>query len=479
MEGMKRMGKLTIGFAGLNFSNFAAEEYGVFPKAKSVLGQLARNWDFNLVSADTTIQTSDETEALCRQFEDAKVDFVLVQSSSFSMGDVFLPLGRMQKPLGLWALREPSFEGQNPLNSFTGFHMLTSIAREYITERVLPIKWFFGDPESSLFQRRLKLSIQSLSALKKLRGTRVALVGDIAPTFYQLTYDTKHIEKRLGVIVEQIPITKVFAKTGGYSQTLLSDLTIEMKKRAARIDVSDEWMNQTSRVVLALRDVALMGEYDALALRCFPEFQNEMDGLGPCAAVGWLNETGLPVACEGDVMSALSMLVLNLLSNQPTTVFDMAAIDIENGLAQLWHCGASPPSLADEQGQSLIYHPTLDRASPQGAKPHGTSSDLLVAPGPVTVFRFTPKADKAFIMLADSVKGPTRGYNGSRAWLSNFRIKGERMGILDLIETITFNGLPQHYPMVHGDWNDVLHELIAWSGIEALEKVEYRDYLVS
>ena len=82
-------------------------------------------------------------------------------------------------------------------------------------------------------------------------------------------------------------------------------------------------------------------------------------------------------------------------------------------------------------------------------------------------------------MSADAVKGPTRGYNGSRAWLNNFRIKGETLGILDLIETITFNGLPQHYPIVLGDWNDALHELMAWSGIEALEIVKYRDYLVS
>ncbi|NIV39645.1 MAG: hypothetical protein GWN58_62625, partial [Anaerolineae bacterium] len=86
----------------------------------------------------------------------------------------------------------------------------------------------------------------------------------------------------------------------------------------------------------------------------------------------------------------------------------------EERLVQLWHCGPTAASLADEAGQRITYHPTLDRASPPDKAPSGTSSDLVLAPGPATIVRFTPAADRAFLMSADIVEGPTRGYDGSR-----------------------------------------------------------------
>jgi L-fucose isomerase-like protein len=225
--------------------------------------------------------------------------------------------------------------------------------------------------------------------------------------------------------------------------------------------------------------VAIEGEYNALALRCWPEFQSEMGGIGPCAAVSWLNDTGLPTSCEGDVLSAVSMLALHFLTGEPTTLLDLVAVLEEEGLIQLWHCGPTPASLADQTGQRITYHPTLDRASPPDKPPSGTSSDLVLAPGPATIMRFTPAADQAFLMSADIVEGPTRGYDGSRGWLANLRINKEPSDVSDLIETIAYYGLPHHYPLALGDCGAAFRELAAWAGIGLLERVPYRDYLVS
>ncbi|NIV39644.1 MAG: hypothetical protein GWN58_62620, partial [Anaerolineae bacterium] len=65
-----------------------------------------------------------------------------------------------------------------------------------------------------------------------------------------------------------------------------------MTARATEVAVGEDWMERTGRIVLTLRDVANEGDCNALALRCWPEFQSEMGGIGPCAAVSWLNDTG-------------------------------------------------------------------------------------------------------------------------------------------------------------------------------------------
>ncbi len=473
------MGKLSVGLVGAYFPNFAAEQYRVYPRAVAALRRLATEWNFDLVAVEAGVQTVEQAETARRRLEDAGVDFVLIQASSFATGDVFLPLAQMDVPLGLWAVPEPSLEGEIPLNSFCGLNIVTSITRVNLRERRFPFKWFYGDVDDDWFRRRLGLTVQALTALKQLRQARIALVGDVAPGFFNLTYEPEGIETRLGVQVEQVALDEVFKRVKGYEAPRVSALAAEIAERATEVAVSEKWMERTGRIVLALRDVADDGGYNALALRCWPEFQSELGGIGPCAAVAWLNETGLPTSCEGDVLGAASMLTLQLLSGGPTTLMDLVAVLEDQGLIQLWHCGPAPASLADQAGQRLTHHPTLDRASPPGTPPSGVSSDLVLAPGPATVMRFTPAADRAFLMSVDVVEGPTRGYDGSRGWLANLHINEEPSDVPDLIETISYHGLPHHYPVALGDWGDVFRELAAWAGIEVLKKAPYRDYLVS
>jgi len=158
---------------------------------------------------------------------------------------------------------------------------------------------------------------------------------------------------------------------------------------------------------------------------------------------------------------------------------DLVALLEEEQLIQLWHCGPGPASLADSAGQSLTYHPTLDRASPPDKPRSGVASDIVLAPGPATVLRFGAGAESAFLWEADVVEGPTRGYAGSRGWLGNLRIGGEPAGVRDLIETIACYGLPHHYPLALGELGDAARELAAWAGIPVLARVAYSDYLGS
>ena len=473
------MEKLGVGLVGAYFPNFAAEQYGVYQRAVAALEELAAEWDFDLVVVEAGVQTAEQAEMARRQLEDAGIDFVLVQASSFALGDVILPLARMDIPLGLWAVPEPLLEGEIPLNSLAGFNLFSSIIRLHLRERSVPFKWFYGQADDVRFRRRLRLTVQALAALKRLSQARIALVGDVAPTFYNLGYDAAAIEARLGVKIEQRQIDDIFSLAKGYSTERVTTVVEEMKAGACEVLVTDSWLERTGRVYLALRELADEGGYDALAVRCWPEFQEELAGIGPCAAIAWLNETGIPTACEGDVPGALSMLALHCACEEPVTMTDLVAITEEQGLVQLWHCGPAPPGFADEEGQRLTYHPTLDRAKPPDAPRSGVSSDLVFAPGPATILRFSQTADAMFLMSADVVKGPTRGYDGSRGWLTNFQMDGETLSIPDLMETIVYYGLEHHYPLAQGDWADVFHEMGGWIGMQMLQKVSYKDYLVS
>jgi hypothetical protein len=473
------MNRLTIGLVGAYFPNFDALKLGVYERSKEEMRLLARNLDFDLIAVESGVQSQEDAESAARQLAAAGVDFVLVQASSFSLGDLILPLAGVGTRLGLWFLPEPSFEGEIPLNSLTGFNLFASILRLHLKETAPPFKWFYGMPDSSRFQRRLMLSVRALGALKRLRSTRVGVIGGPAPTFFNLDYDAQAIARRLGVEIEVLPIEEIFRRFGSYTTSQVDDLVQAMRARAASVQVTGQWLADTARVVLALRDVAEEGAYNTLAVRCWPEFQSELGGLGPCAAVAWLNEIGLPTSCEGDVPGAISMLAAQAISRAPVTMTDLVALSEDEELILMWHCGPSPASWADEAGQALTYHPTLDRASPPDAPRSGVASDLVFAPGPVTVARFSQSAASLLLMSAEVMEGPSRGYPGSRGWLGRLRMQGDPLSIPDLIETMAYYGLEHHYPLARGDWTGAFSELASWTGIKVLDKIPYRDYLVS
>ena len=473
------MDKLKIGLAGAFFANFDALKLGVYEQSKQELRELAGGLGFELIAVDRPVQTQEEARAAADQLTAAGVDFLLVQSSSFSMGDVILPLVDVKARLGLWFLAEPAYDGDIPLNSFTGFNLFASIIRLHLKEKKRTFKWFFGPAAAPRFRRRLEVTVRALAALKQLGQTRIGLIGGAAPTFLNLEYDAPAIARRLGVQVEEQPMKAVFERVDRYPDSQVAEVVQAISSAASDIQVTPRWLERTGRVYLALRELADEGHYAALGVRCWPEFQSQLGGLGPCAAVSWLNETGLPASCEGDVLGAISMLAAYYVSRAPVTLTDLVALAESEGLVQMWHCGPSPVSWADEAGQALTYHPTLDRASPPDAPKSGVSSDLVFAPGPVTIARFSQAADRLLLMSAEVVPGPSRGYAGSRGWLGNFRMAGQPLAIPDLIETISYYGLEHHYPLARGDWSDAFQELAAWTGIEVLQKMDYQDFLIS
>jgi L-fucose isomerase-like protein len=472
------MAKLKVGLISAYFPNFDALKLGVYERSREELRALADRLDFELVAVEQGVQSQEEAVQAARQIEANGVDFLLIQASSFALGYVVLPLVEVNARLGLWFLPEPSFEGEIPLNSLAGFNLFASIIRLHLKDRHLPFKWFYGTPTSPQFERRIEITIRALSALKELSQTRIGLIGGPAPTFLNLDYDAEAIAARLGVQINAHPMEDVFGRVEGYPEAKVAGMVEAMTARAAEVRVTGNWLARTARVSLALQDLASKGGYSALGVRCWPEFQSDLGGLGPCAAVSWLNETGLPTSCEGDVPGAISMLAAYHISRAPVTMTDLVAIDDQSGLVHMWHCGPSPASWADSAGQALTYHPTLDRANSPDTPRSGLSSDLVFAPGPVTIARFSQSADEMLLMSAEVVEGPSRGYAGSRGWLGHLRMNGQPLSIPDLIETMAFYGLEHHYPLARGDWTGVFCELASWTGIQVLDRVAYRDFLV-
>lgn len=469
-----------IGFAGLYFSNFQAKEHRVFEESMKTLRGLSETIGFELVARPEVIQDLAVAQEAADVLAGEGIDFLLLQASSLMLGDIIEVFGRASERVGFWVVPEPRLTGELPLNSLTGFNLGVSILRKRFPER--PVKWFYGSPDGNeAFVDRLRVTLRGLRALKNLDGSRIGIMHDVVPTFLNLTYNAEALKRRLGVVVDSIPLGDVFARYRTAEKDDRNDrpdaIEGEMRKAATKIRVPRAEVRKSAVITDAVLSISSERDIDALAIRCWPEFQSELHA-APCASVSYLNDHGLITSCEGDLPGAISMLAARHISGLAPTMNDPVALDMDENLIQMWHCGPGPVSWADDDGQTLDWHHTLNRRVPEGEAKYGVSSDISFKPGAVTILHVAGDASSLFVVEGEVVSGPSKPYPGSGGWIGNLRCNGCDVTAADFLENISIYGFEHHYPIMRGHHEAAIREFASWAGIEVLEVHQANTYVV-
>jgi len=477
------MQKLKIGIASCVQPSFWGSVKNLFRvKYLPEIEELARVLDFELIVWRDDIITEKDGAAACEFFNGEKADFVLLQCTTFPGGAVITPFARSLSRLGLWAIPECTAHGAIPLNSFCGVNMLSSILGQYMDAK-RPVKWFYGETGSSMFLDRFKVTLGALRGLKKLRGSRTALVGGIAPGFTDMAFDERKSMAKLGAYVDRLPeFGDIKERALSYKQEEITPVIEDFVKNAANVNCQDD-MDATARLYKAFEDLILQNGYDAIAIGCWPKYRRDF-GIVVCGIIGQLLEKGYIAACEGDVDSMLSMLMLKSIAGENTPdimpmLMDLSDLDFNDNSALFWHCGSSPLCFADPQGMSLNCHYKPGRNAP-GADPTpvGTVSDMYFRSGPVTIARFTWEYENMLLLTGEFFDKPhNRGFDGSRGWMRELCLAGKPVDAGDLMNTILTARYQHHYPIIAGNYQNEVMEAMAWLDIMPVEPVKYELYL--
>lgn len=471
------MEPLKIGLVGVTQANFQGNKEAFFRSSIDSLKAFSRQMGFELYVYPAFLVTGEDAVKARGALEDQKVDFLLIQCSSFAAGEIIIKLARIPCAIGLWGIPESSLKGSNfvdSTNSFCCMNMYGSIIARYLKEYAIPYKWFYGDPEGVLFKERFEITVGALSAIKRLRRSKVALVGGIAPGFNDLYYDERLGQKRLGIEIERNHEFEDIRKRAFSYKA--EDLHSEMELFAcgySKIDASRQSVEVCARYYKAYYEFAREYGYDALAISCWPKIQT--DTLA-CAVIGKLNGHGIPASCEGDLPGVVSMLLQSAIADQPGTLMDLASFDEADQSILLWHCGPAPECYADCAGACLTYsyQPDVNK----NVQKYGLIHDLVLKPQPVTVMRITGEWDRMFLMDGQVINRDKKDSpDGSRGWVGNLRLNRKEISVRDLVNTILVTGFEHHYPLIAGDITEKLMEVAAWLGIKPLTQVDYQAYM--
>jgi len=474
--------RLKIGLVSASQLSFYGDKKGVYARSSQKLTSLSNEIDFDLYVYPNTVITADDAYMAVAALADEKVDFVLLQCTSFSAGSLAPIFARIKNAfLGLWAIPEFAQEGAVPFNSFCGINMFSAIIGHYLKDYNIPIKWFYGDVEDRLFADRFSITVRALTAIKKIKSSRVALIGGVAPGFDDLYDDERNIIKRLdGIKINRLhEYSEIRDRAVKYSDEQVKPIMEELIRDSVSVHPKAlPLMEVNARFSMAYDDFIKDYGYDGIAISCWPKFQDEFK-YSVCSVVAGLNDKGTATACEGDLTSAISMLILKYLSNDITTLMDLSAFDAADDTVLMWHCGPTSKRYCSSQGYTLDLNysgmPHEEGCSvPNGC---GVTRNMVFAPGDVTIARLTGECDKMFLAQGSFLGDTKKSFYGSRGWMGNLKLNTKDIGALDFVNTILVQRFQHHFPMVLGDYSKEICEVMSWLGLAPVKAVEYKDYM--
>lgn len=236
-------------------------------------------------------------------------------------------------------------------DSFCGKLSITDVFRQYgITFTAL--KPHTVRPGSEAFRRNIDEFDRTCRVVDGVRGMVIGALGARTTPFKTVRIDEVALQRH-GITVETFDMSDIFlrmkavnAGNGAYAAKAEA-----MRNVAAWDGVPERSFENLVRLGVTLDTLKEEARFDAFAIRCWTEIQQEM-GISPCVAMGMLNEDGAASACEVDIGSAVAMRALHLASYQPVGLLDWNNnYEDEENKCILFHCGPLPASMMEGKGR--------------------------------------------------------------------------------------------------------------------------------
>jgi len=222
-----------------------------------------------------------------------------------------------------------------------------------------------------------------------------------------------------------------------------------VKGQVGSVTATDDAGITAMQVYVALRDTLREQSLTAAAVGCYPHLMGKV-----CLGISLLAEEGIPVACEGDVNNAVSMVMLAELTGGPVHNTDLLdPIPAENAIV-FSHCGNGGFSLAPSHAQIVL--------APVRLMDSGVAALFPARPGPVTLVNLVATlSGYKLAMLLGEATDTDMIFPGNPL---RVRFKSDYRRILDWIVE---EGLGHHWMAGYGDVRRPLTDLVKMLGCES------------
>ncbi len=404
---------------------------------------LQNNW--LVCGPQQVVVDSQQLDSALAEMDQQRPQILIIQIGTFPDGEVPLSIAeRYHVPVIVHSLPEPEIDRRIAINSLCGANLTTFT----LTEMGIPHKAIHGSINKAGVKIQMSAYIRAGLTLAAIRGSRMGLIGFRAPGFYPCIFDELLIRRTFGLAIDHISLSEVV-------------LNLQKgEKRAAPVntfarieggELPDQAIASIERYYGALSSVLAASGKRLFAIKDWPEIMGLEDPGGIWPGLGWLLDEGYLLAPEGDVNAALTMGVLNGLSESLPFFADISAWDDDESALALWHYGGAP-SLASDAGEIRYGE-------------EGREVQFTLKPGRATLVRIGYHHG-AFRILAIGVEVMQKKVNLRRAgaW-----VKTVHQPAGEVVQRMLDDGWEHHVVLTYGDIVPELRALARFTGIPLVE----------
>ena len=323
----------------------------------------------------------------------------------------------------------------------------SALAVGALREAGKPVRLIHGPPDDAATVSEFLVGVRAAFAFTRVRQSRIGVVGGLFPNLVSCRYDTTRVRERVGAELVAIAVDEVRSRMREAADDPDEMDPVLSRCRLATVKASEQTLRCGVALHLAMKRLAEERGLDAFALECWSGMPQAL-GINPCLG---LFEDDYILACEGDVMLAVSLLMAESIAGSRIGAADVLELDVENVLTLL-HCGGPASSAVDDdvilddspEARSFGFETATCRPKP--------------APGPVTLLRW-------YGMDCDHMhvaRGDLLGFDRTAGLAVSIKLKGERREFID-------HCLGNHYLIVPGDITRELSIFCNWMNVELLE----------
>lgn len=389
-----------------------------------------------------------QVDAVVQAFLAAGVDALFVPHCDFGCEEV---VGQLAKRLGvpvlLWGNRDPlpDYPGGKDRDTQCG----TLASSKSLQRYGVPFSYILNsDVNGPQLQKGFEDFCAVANVVRRFRGMRILLAGGRPQAFLSVICNEDELLRRFGIEVYPWGSADMLEASDRILQHRGAEVDEAVRSFAGQVDVSElapERQRHQAALRIAICDMVSSYDIDGVAMECWSLLPARY-GISGCQIIGQLCQMGIPTACEGDILGAVTAVMLQAatLDRQPIFFSDITSRHPErDDVELLWHCGPYPPSLA---------HPD----TPPKSTFHGRGAFAL-RNGPITVARFDMLEGRYSLFSGEGqgVDGPPK--KGNYVW---FKVDCWE----DWEEKIVFGPYIHHVAGAYGHYMQILSEACKYLG---------------
>ncbi len=255
-------------------------------------------------------------------------------------------------------------------------------------------KVILEQPDEAHRYDEVKEYIHAVKCAKRIKKSRIGLIGYADMGLYTCAYDKTQLFKKLGIDIENYCGYEIANLMQTFSDEQVKQ-TVDMIKSTVKMQnaVADKPLENVARLYLAMKDKANGRALDAISVKCVDGITKL--GFNPCLAQSLLANKDLSVICECDAYGLVTSIILSTVTNSTSAFLEHYEVIKNDVLVGV--CGFIPNDFAD--GDIKIKSANL------GEYNTGISNVSKLKCGEITFARFFCADGKYKLFLA---KGKTK-----------------------------------------------------------------------